>query len=235
MFEGAYRSFRKALTCRGSSCPFWEYHPPIKSSLPEYILAQPFAFTASNTHVSAGPLTQWDGQDSQHPHIRSFSDIPAQSNLVTELPWCYGHTVQLLETAGGSKPTLGPNHSSQFQRASFGGQLGLGSVGESHACVLHLNRTLDAGVWECSIPSSYRGIPKEMVKLDFQLLWSSRMGVTHQGGGTELAHTAQCSEQVPGPSVTRVSLAPDEIIPWHPQSTSRPSRESGNYAEILYK
>lgn len=62
------------------------------------------------------------------------------------------------------------------------------------------------------------------------------MRVTHQGEVRSwlTLPVALCWEQVTGLSVTRVSLTRDEVIPWHPQSTLRPSYESGNYAEILY-
>lgn len=128
--------------------PFLRAFPPLKSVLLKYILALSFAFRASNTQVSAGPLTQRDGEDSQRPHIKRFFQLHPSTVKLKSLsfqeakdalsnPW----QQQAVQSA-----MLGPDQLPQFQRDSSGGQSGLGSAHKPHACVLHLNRTLDAGV-----------------------------------------------------------------------------------------
>lgn len=142
--------------------------------------------------VSTGPLTREMGQI---PNTRVSDTLLPATSQHKHSHWA----CRMLRTCC---PALGNSWQPKVPRwvlsncpssqGTVWGSARLRRRARSHACVLPLNRTLGAGVWECSIPSSYWGIPKQMVKLDFQLLWSSRMGVTHQGGGREPAHVAQC-------------------------------------------
>lgn len=96
-----------SLTVEGDFAGF-ESIPPSKSLFcSRAIQFCPSASRANKTQAPTGALTQRDGEDSQHPHVRRFFQLHPSTNTATELPGCSGHAVQPWETAGSPKCLAG--------------------------------------------------------------------------------------------------------------------------------
>lgn len=132
----------EALTCRGSSWPFRKY-PPLQVLLLECIVPWTFGFQRKKHPGFFRPCNPVRRGGLTTPAHHTLASIPAQPNSVTELSGCHGHP---WKSGAAQNAVLGPDRVPQFQRDILGGQPGLGSAHGSHACVLRLNRALDAGV-----------------------------------------------------------------------------------------